>query len=118
MGERDEHHRTRGAPDTSTMISTKRVVPTDNDELRQVELRLRAAVRKLEHIGALVDALQHEVESIGPWLAHRAALRIMGAGIVGLVIKAEALSSGLDGFALRLRHNERQQRLPPEGRDT
>jgi hypothetical protein len=42
----------------------------------------------------------------------------MGAGIVGLVIKAETLSSGLDGFALRLRDNDLQQRLPPEGRDT
>jgi hypothetical protein len=118
MGERDEHDQTRGAPDTSTMISTKRAVPKDNDELRRVELQLRAAVRKLEHIGALMDALQHEVENIGPWLAHPAAQRIMGAGIIGLVIKAETLAKAVTAFASALRRNDLQQRLPPEGRDT
>ena len=100
------------------MISATRVVPKDNDELRGAELRLRDAIHKLEHIGALMDALQHEVESAGAWLAHPFALRIMGAGTIALVIKAEVLSSTLKGFALRLRRNDLQQRLPPEGRDT
>lgn len=107
-----------GGSESSAVISATRAVPKDNDELRRAELQLRAAVRKLEHIGALMDALQHELESIGPWLAHPAALRITGAGSINLIVKAEVLSSTLKGFALRLRRKEVQQRLPPEGRDT
>jgi hypothetical protein len=113
----DTHDQLDDALDTSGVIGATRVVPKDNDEPRRAERQLRDAVHKLEHIGALMDALQHELESIGPWLAHPAAQRIMGAGIIGLVIKAEVLSSALKRFALRLRHNEVQQRLPPEGRD-
>jgi hypothetical protein len=108
-----------GASKSSDAIGeSRRIMPEDNDELRRIEMRFRAAARKLEHIGALVDMLQHEIESIGPWLTQPVALRIMGAGSINLIIKAEILSTVLKGFALRLRRNEVQQRLPPEGRDT
>jgi hypothetical protein len=118
MFARAAHVQLDGASESSDMISATRAVPKDNDELRGAEHRLRDAVHKLERIGALVDLLQHEIESIAPWLAQPVALRITGAGIVGIVIKAEVLSSTLKGFALRLRRNDLQQRLPPEGRDT
>ena len=118
MRSRIAHDQSNGGSSSSTEISTDRVVPKDNDEQRRAELRLRDAVQKLEHIGALTDALQHELESIGPWLVGSEAQRITGTGIVGLVIKAEVLASTLKGFARRLRHNDLQQRLPPEGRDT
>ncbi len=85
--------------------------------MRRAERRFRAAVRRLERIGALIDALQRELEIIGPSLAQPVAKTTAGAGVVGLIVKAEVLSSALNGFARQLRHNELQQRLPPEGRE-
>jgi hypothetical protein len=93
-------------------------LPKDNDELHAAERRFHALVRKLKRLAAHIDALQNELESLGASLAQRASQRVTGAGIINLIVKAEALASELIRFSTVLRRNEAHAALrSPIGED-
>jgi hypothetical protein len=92
-------------------LTPKDSEPKDNDAL------LRLIVQRLERIAELMDELDVHIDELDQTRMADAIQRTTGAGIAGLVIKSDALSSRLDRFSAVLRSNELRRKLPPEGRN-
>lgn len=87
--------------------------PKDNKS-EVSEALLRLVVQRLEDIARLIDELDDHLEQISQGIMSEAAQKVTGAGVVGLVIRAETLAVALDGFAAVIRSNEVQRLLPRE----
>lgn len=85
--------------------------PEDNDAL------LRLLIQRLERMAVLIDELDDHIEKMDQRIIGDAMQRITGAGVIGLIAKADSLSSGLKRFAASLRNNELRRKLPKEAVD-
>jgi hypothetical protein len=97
------------------MEAAHALTPNDS-ELKDNDALLRLLIQRLERIAELIDELDAHIDELDQRTMAEAVQRITGAGIAGLVIKSDALSSRLDRFSAVLRSNELRRQLPPEGR--
>lgn len=77
-------------------------------------LAFRLLIKELEQLAHSIDKLDDELGPMIQRIMKGVGQRLTGAGVVGVIIKAEALSSKLQRLAQQLRKNELHRKVERE----